>query len=238
MKSISVFLVIFFLIQATHAQESRVKERYRSDGFYVAIGGTVGPDFEEFFDYLNYRYQPPEKVDDFGGNVSFSLGYLSRFHRNFAFDFGFSIYGLKRAAEVLDPNSAIPEARVRHELEYQSAIFSGTVPILLEFSSIQPLVPYVGVGISIFSARLDDYRDVILPGQGTFGDASRDTRTSVGGHFEAGLAVKLNRRVWIDLRGRWHGGQGHLATLEDNFRDFKVEQSISQYTVGMDYFFR
>ncbi len=66
----------------------------------------------------------------------------------------------------------------------------------------------------------------------------RDTRTSVGGHFEAGVAYKFTQRVWLDLRGRWHGGTGHLSTLEDNFNDFSINQSVAQYTVGVDYFFR
>jgi hypothetical protein len=77
--------------------------------------------------------------------------------------------------------------------------------------------------------RLDDFRN---------GDVRRDTRTAVGAHFEAGVGIKITPRLWLDARGRWHNGSGHLATLEDGLRDFSIKQNISQYSLGIDYFFR
>jgi len=240
-RAARVILILFLAqasIPAAHAQREERRERHRSDGFYISLGTAVGPTFNDFFDYINDRYQPSKPVGEFGSNIDFSVGYISRFHRNFALDAGFSLYGLKRKGEFINQNSALPESSISHELEYQAAIFTGTLPIYLEFSSAQPVVPYVGMGVSIFSMRLDDFRDATYPGQGILSEATRDTRTAVGAHFEAGLAVKLNRRFWIDLRGRWHTGQGHLATLENEFRDFSIRQYVSQYTLGVDYFFR
>jgi opacity protein-like surface antigen len=209
---------------------------YLANGFYVQAGYARGPSFSSFFDYINTTYHLTRGIDNFGGNASFSLGYISRFHRNFALDVGFSIYGMNKEFEVVDTVSALPESRIRQELNYQSAIFAGSLPVILEFSSKQPVVPYIGIGISIFSLRLDHYRGV---------DALRDTRTAVGGHFGGGVAVKITKKLWLDLRGRWHAGTSHLLTLEHNsgtaaldFREFEIKQNVAQFSLGFDYFFR
>ncbi|OGC94959.1 MAG: hypothetical protein A2W25_11365 [candidate division Zixibacteria bacterium RBG_16_53_22] len=209
---------------------------YLTNGFYVQAGYTSGPSFSAFFDYINSTNHLTNGIGNFGGNASFSVGYISRFHRNFALDVGFSIYGMNKEFEIPDTASAIPESRTRHELNYQSAIFTGTMPIILEFSSNQPVVPYIGIGISIFSLRLDHYRAL---------EALRDTRTAVGGHFGGGVAVKITRKLWLDLRGRWHAGISHLLTLERDsdtvaldFREFEIKQNVSQFSLGFDYFFR
>jgi hypothetical protein len=216
-------------------ERSLMDAGYLTNGFYIHLGYTTGPSFSTFFDYIKDTYQPDGSLENFDGNVSVSIGYLSRLHRNIALDVGFSIYGMNKEFSVVDTSSLIPEARIRHELNYQSAIFTGTVPIILEFSPSQPVVPYFGVGLSIFSLRLDHYRA---------SEALRDTRTSVGGHFEGGMGIKLTRKLWIDLRGRWHTGTSHLLTLEDDpdtiefdFREFEIRQNVSQYSLGISYFF-
>lgn len=214
------------------------ERRARSDGFYLLLGGTNGPSFTDFFSYINNQYQPAKRMKNFGSNVSFNIGYISRFHRNFAIDVGFSIYGLKSTGNFPDTGSVIPESTLRHELDYQAAIFTGTLPIYLEFGPNQRIIPYVGIGISIYSMRLDDYVDIYSGNNLVFSDALRDTRTAVGGHFEAGIDYKINRRLWIDLRGRWHNGTGHLATLEKDLTDFSIKQNIAQYGIGINYYFR
>ncbi len=218
------------------SQRSLMEAGYLTNGFYIQLGYSHGPSFSSFFDYIKGAYRPEGRLGNFGGNASVSLGYISRFHRNFALDVGFSIYAMKKEFAVIDTINYIPPgARIRHELDYQSAIFTGTLPIILEFSPKQPVVPYVGIGISIFSLRLDHYRA---------SEALRDTRTAVGGHFEGGAAFKLTRKLWVDLRGRWHTGVSHLLTLEDDlriagrdFREFEIKQDVSQFSLGFDYFF-
>jgi opacity protein-like surface antigen len=201
--------------------------RYRSEGFYFLLGGTIGPTFSDFFGYINQTYRSAN-MKKFGSNVSFNLGYISRFRRNFAVDAGFSIYSLSSKKAFADTGNYSP-IRINRELDYQAAVFTATLPLYFEFSPTQPVVPYVGVGISIFSMRLDDFYN---------NDALRDSRVAVGGHFEAGVSFKLTPNIWLDARGRWHGGNGHLKTFENNFQDFSIKQNIAQYGIGVDYFFR
>jgi len=83
--------------------------------------------------------------------------------------------------------------------------------------------------------RLDDIKD---NGFGSIG--SRDTGTSVGGHFETGLYFKLTRKFWVDLKGKWYKGSGSLRAQEpdDLFDKFKIDQDITQISAGGVYFFR
>lgn len=229
-----VILLVLLMAGPVLAQGHGRGKRFGSEGIYFVIGGTLGPTFSNFFDYVNSKYDPVKRLGNFGSNVSFAFGYISRFHRNFGVDAGVSFYGLKSAGIFTDPNSVIPEMKLNRRIEYNTAVFTATLPVYLEFGPRQPVVPYVGVGISIFSMTFDDY----------FGDyALRDTRTAVGGHFEAGMGIKLTPRMWLDLRGRWHSGNGHLSTVNDispglSFKDFTIKQNISQYAIGVDYFFR
>jgi opacity protein-like surface antigen len=229
MKKVMAILLAVAMAVPSLAQRRHAGRQYGSEGVYLFVGGTFGPSFSDFVDYVNSVDYPVKRLENFGGNASLAMGYISRFHRNFGIDVGVSFYGLNSKGVFSDPNGTIPEAQLNRRLEYKAAIFTGTLPIYFEFGPPQPVVPYVGVGISIFSMTLDDY----------FGNyAWRDTRTAVGAHFQAGLGVKLTSRFWIDLRGRWHAGSGHLSTLEDNFRDFAINQNIAQYALGFDVFFR
>jgi opacity protein-like surface antigen len=236
MKKLFVISMVLLLLVPAYGQRRYEKRGPRTDGFYVLLGAANGPTFSEFFDYLENTYQTSEGPKKFGSNIAVSIGYLNRLHRNFAIDVGFSVYSLNTKGGFANGNSAIPESRIVHELDYQSAIFTGTMPIIFEFQPKQPIVPYVGIGVSIFAMRLDDYRDATAGGIVNH-EALRDTRTAVGGHFEAGVYYKYSPRIWLDLRGRWHGGNGHLATLEKNIQDFSIKQNVSQYSIGVDYFF-
>jgi opacity protein-like surface antigen len=236
MKKILVFGFVLLLLAPAYGQRRYEKRGPRTDGFYILLGAANGPKFSEFYDYMDDTYMNPGKLKEFGSNVAVSIGYLNRFRRNFAVDVGFSVYNLNSKGGIDNNNDAYSVTRVVHELDYQCAIFSGTLPIMFEFQPKQPIVPYVGIGISIFAMRLDDYRDV-YDGGTVYRDALRDTRTAVGGHFEAGVCYKFSQRIWLDLKGRWHGGNGHLATLENDLQDFAVKQNVSQYSIGVDYFF-
>jgi len=240
MKMLLTILLVLLPATVLHAQGRGGAGHYRSDGFYVMLGAAHGPSFSSFFNYINnlYQVQPKEQLKDFGSNVAFQLGYISRFHRNFGIDVGISVYGLKSKGTFTNNDSLINVNRISHDLQYQVGIFTATVPLIFEFMPRQKIIPYVGIGISIFAERLDDFRDAALNSGILVSDAIRDTRTSVGGHFEAGVGYKINQRIWLDLRGRWHGGSGHLSTLENNLSDFAINQSVSQYMLGVDYFFR
>jgi opacity protein-like surface antigen len=234
-----ILIIVLALLTAAPAFGQRRYDRRgpRTDGFYFMLGSTSGPNFSDFYNYMDDTYGDPGRFKEFGSNISLNIGYLNRIRRNFAVDVGFSVYSLNSKGTVTD-NFAIvnPQPRIAHELDYQCAIFTGTMPIIFEFQPRQSIVPYVGVGISIFAMRLDDYRDY-TQGTSTVSEAQRDTRTSVGGHFEAGICYKITSRIWLDLRGRWHGGGGHIATLENDWKDFSIKQNISQYSIGVDYFF-
>jgi len=240
MKSVVVFSAFFFLVASAASQERTAGGRIFTEGFYGNIGVVNGPDFADFFDYINDTYSVRfinrvDKIDKFGSAAVVSAGYLYRFYPNFALDVGFSIYQLKSSGEIINNNPAETQLRLRHELEYQVGLFSATIPVLLDFSVRQPVVPYVGIGISVFAMRLDDFVD-----DGFIVDAYRDTGTSVGGHFEAGTLVRVTPKIWINLKGRWYKGSGHLRAFEppNRLSKFKIDHDISQLSAGVIYYFR
>ncbi len=235
MKKYVMLLVCLLIATSAYAQRKDREDFIRNNGLYVLIGGAIGPSFSEFSSYMHdfYYSQIPTATGNmgkFGSNVSFSVGYISRFHRNFALDAGFSIYGLKAVGTIRD--GANSTTFVRHSLDYQAGIFTATLPVILDFAPRQPVVPYVGIGLSIFSMRLDDMRD-----DGTITEYYRDSRTAVGAHFEAGANVRITRQFWITGRGRWHTGSGRLTTLEAP-NDFNIKQNVTQLEAGVVYYFR
>lgn len=240
MKYVSLTMILLVFLSATsYGQRKSAYKRTHSEGFYLNMGVTNGPDFSEFFNYVNdfYQVSPDQELDRFDKGFNLGLGYLVRLYPNFALDVGFSIYRLKSAGRFNNNNSAVPESFVDHDLEYQVGLFSASIPVLLDFDPRQPIVPYAGIGISIFSMRLDDVRN-----DGLDAEILRETNTSVGGHFETGMFFKFNKRIWIDFKARWHSGSAHLRALEPPppaaLGSFKIEQDISQFTLGAVYFFR
>ena len=65
---------------------------------------------------------------------------------------------------------------------------------------------------------------------------------AVGGHLLAGVDIRIASKFWIDVRGRWHDGTGKVTTLESDInradREFKMQQDVAQYSVGVIYYFR
>lgn len=235
-------VLLFALVTTSSAQRGNDYRRVHSEGFYINLGMTNGPDFADFFNQTNEFYQTrflntDEELERFGKGFNVGLGYLVRLYPNFALDVGFSIYRLKSTGTIENRNLTFPEPYVRHELEYQVGIFSATIPVLLDFDPRQPAVPYVGIGVSIFSMRLDDYRN-----DGINSEILRETNTSVGGHFETGLFVKISKRIWVDFKARWHSGSANLRTLEPppllDMDKYKMKQDIAQITLGGVYYFR
>ena len=211
-----------------------------NEGFYANVGIVDGPDFSSFVDYVNDYYgdrylNSTDRLDKFDKAATLSLGYLLRFYPGFALDVGFTIYNLETRGAITNYNPSYPESGIRHDLEYQVGVFSATIPVLLDFSPDQPLVPYAGIGFSIYAMRLDDIKD-----DGIIVTGSRDTGTSVGGQFEAGIYLKLSRKIWIDFKGSWRNGSGSLRAQEPSimFEKFTIDQDISQITLGGVYFFR
>jgi len=240
MKSLVFATVLIAALAAdSFGQRNRDYQRTHSEGFYINVGVANGPEFTEFFNFVNEYYQVSEeqKLDRFDNGFDIGLGYLVRLYPNFALDVGFSIYRLKSSGRFDNNNPAVAALYVDHDLDYQVGLFSASIPVLLDFDRRQPIVPYVGIGISIFSMRLDDIRD-----DGLNAEILRDTNTSVGGHFETGLFAKINRKIWIDFKARWHSGSSRLRVLEPPppaaLGKFKIEQDLSQFTLGAIYFFR
>jgi opacity protein-like surface antigen len=240
MKKLLILFTLLVLAPAAIARDSQDSPRHfkHTSGYYLLIGGTSRPSFSSFFDYVNNVYQPLQKHKGFGGNISLSLGYISRFQRHFALDLGFTLYDLRTVAKFQNQNNTITESTIREELHYQAAVITGTIPYYFEYSQGQTIIPYAGIGFSVFSMRLDHYRDSYSDGTTLFSDNMQDTRMAVGGHLEAGFNIKLSRQIMLDFRGRWHSGLGHLSTLEDGFKDFSIKQDVSQISVGINYFLR
>ncbi len=240
MKSPVLFLSFFFLVSSAAGQRGTARDRVFTEGFYGNIGVVNGPDFADFFNHINDTYgeqfnNTVDKIDRFGSAPVMGAGYFYRFYPNFALDVGFSIYRLKSSGRIINYNPAEIQPGLQHELDYQVGIFSATIPVLLDFSVKQPVVPYVGIGISVFAMRLDDFVD-----DGIIQDAYRDTGSSVGGHFEAGTLVRLTRKIWINIKGRWYKGSGNLRAFEppNSLSKFKIEHDISQLSAGVVYYFR
>jgi opacity protein-like surface antigen len=241
LSNTAVFIMAFAVISS--AQRSEDYHRAHSEGFYLNLGVANGPDFADFFNYINDFYQTRfentgEEIDRFGDGLNFGLGYMVRFHNNFALDVGFSIYRLKSSGRIDNRNPAFPESYIIHDLDYQVGIFSASVPVLLDFDRRQPLVPYAGIGVSIYSMRLDSYREDGY----SFPRLLRETNTSVGGHFETGLFVKISRKIWVDFKARWHSGSAKLRTAEplpnETYGKFKIKHDMAQLTLGGVYYFR
>lgn len=239
MRNLTFFLTIFLFAGIGSAQE-RSGPRPLTEGFYANIGVVNGPEFASFVNYVNDYYgerflNSTDRLDKMGNAATVNLGYLLRLYPSFALDVGFTIYNLETKGEIFNNNPAYPEFGVRHDLEYQVGIFSVTVPVLFDFSPKQPIVPYVGIGVSIYAMRLDDIKD-----DGTFVTGSRDTGTAVGGHFESGLYVKITRKIWIDLKGKWYNGSGSLRAQEPDifFDKFTIDQDLSHFSAGVVYYFR
>lgn len=241
MRKISIFLLLILLCGTAVAQREHRRGRPLTEGFYINVGVVNGPDFSSFIDYVNDFYgtrylNTSERLDKFGRAPTFSLGYMLRLYPSFALDVGFTIYRLETKGQILNNNPAYPnEPGIRHDLEYQVGMFSVTVPVLLDFSVNQPVVPYAGIGVTIFAMRVDDIRD-----NGFFTVGSRDTGTSVGGNFEAGVYIKATRKFWIDVKGKWHKGSGSIRAQEPAgyYDKFEIEQDITQFNGGIIYFFR
>jgi opacity protein-like surface antigen len=241
LKLTAVLILLFTL--SSSAQRGDGYRRMHSEGFYINLGVANGPDFADFFNYINEFYQDRfqntnEELDRFDKGLDFGLGYIVRFYPNFALDVGFSIYRLESSGRINNQNPSFPESYINHELEYQVAIFSATVPVFLDFDPRQPVVPYAGLGISIYSMRIDDYRDDGV----NFPVALRETNTSVGGHFQAGLFIKISKKLWIDFKARWHSGSANLRTAEplppEALGKFKIKHDMAQLTLGGVYYFR
>jgi opacity protein-like surface antigen len=238
MTKVIVFSTFFLFVASAASQEESTGNRVFTEGIYGNIGVVNGPAFADFFNFINDTYSVQfnntvDKIDEFGSAVAVSGGYLYRFYPNFALDVGFSIYQLKSSGEIVDNTGT--NRSLKHELEYQVGIFSATIPVLLDFSVRQPAIPYVGIGISFFAMRLDDFVD-----DGIILDAYRDTGTSVSGHFEVGTLVRLTPKIWIDLKGRWYTGSGYLRAFEPptRLKRFKIEHDISHLSAGVVYYFR
>ncbi|MEE9554239.1 MAG: hypothetical protein V3W18_08080 [candidate division Zixibacteria bacterium] len=240
MRNLTFLLTIFLFAGIASAQRGKHRSKPLTEGPYANIGVVSGPEFASFIDYVNNYYgerylNTSDKMDKFDKAPTMSLGYIWRFYPNFALDVGFTIYSLKTRGEIINNNPSYMEYGIRHDLEYQVGVFSATIPVIFDFSPRQPVVPYVGIGISIFAMRLDDIKD-----NGFIVSGSRDTGTAVGGHFETGLYVKVSQKIWIDLKGKWHNGSGSLRAQEPDiqFDKFTIDQDLAQFSAGVVYYFR
>jgi len=240
MKNILPILLAIIFFTPAYSQNRDKPSSVRTEGFYFNVGVVNGPSFAEFFDYVNetYALNSEKKMSNFSNTVAFGGGYFLRLYPNFALDVGISIYRQESNALIESFEAGIPIS-IRHDIEYQVGVFTASVPVLLEFDPRQPVVPYAGIGISIYAMRLDDYRVDYVNFWEQF---QRDTNTSVGGQFEVGALIKISKKFWIDGRAAWQSGSGRLKTLEPDppfvLDKYKVEQDVSQFSIGVLYFFR
>ena len=232
---LTVFIMVLLIsLPAIAQQEIRYQdtETFSKKSFYFLLGYTQGPYFDDYVDWINqyYRdnYSSNETMEDFNGGFSFSAGFRNRFTRYFAFDFDFAFHSMRVKKTYY---RSYDGARVGYQnLQMNVAIFTGSVPIILEFYDNQPLVPFIAAGISIFSLRLDH----------TIQWSERHIKTAIAGNFSIGCEVKLTQKLYADVRADWTLGEVNMPVTQiigqpDNF---DLSLSTTQLQIGILYGFQ
>ena len=106
------------ICSSVYAQNTDESATVRTEGFYFNGGVVDGPNFSEFFDYINDTYgrYSTDRIDDFGKSVGFGGGYFLRLYPNFALDIGITVYRVESKAIIQSTESS---QYLRHDTEYQ-----------------------------------------------------------------------------------------------------------------------
>jgi hypothetical protein len=229
--SLAVFIIVLTISVSAIAQQEisyQDTETFSEKSFYFLMGYTQGPYFDDYVDWINQYYRDNftsnDIMNDFDGGFSFSAGFRNRFTRYFAFDFDFAFHSMRIKKTYYGTQVGF------QDLQMNVAIFTGSVPIILEFYDNQLLVPFIAAGISIFSLRLDH----------TINWGERHIKTAIAGNFSIGCEIKLTQKLYADLRADWTLGKVKMPVTQivgqpDNFN---LSLDTTQLQIGILYGFR
>jgi hypothetical protein len=197
---------------------------YDKSSAYMLIGYIGGPSFEEYVDWANNAYEDlygsPEKLDDFGGAVCFTIGLRSRFSRYFALEVDFLTSTKKAEVSYSIPN----EPPIPQELDLTIGAISFSIPIIFQFSNQQLIVPFVAAGVTVFPLRLD-HRPF------------RHTKTVLAGNFAAGLESQIASRWWLSARIDWTFGKANMPVTQTfqppSYDKYEMDLSTTQIQLGV-----
>lgn len=228
--SIAVITLLLILSPRANAQTGGIYGEsfyYEKSSFFVTVGWLNGPTFKDYVNWANEayaeRFGSTETLDDFGGSFCLSLGLRSRFSRYFAFEVDFltSSKNKKQSFSV----SGQPPIPIEMDLTIGAITFS--LPVIFQFSSHQPIVPFVAAGATIFPLRFDH----------RIGYTIRHTKTAVAGNFAAGLDFRIIPRWWVTARADWTFGKANMPVSQTydppNDKHYEIDLSTTSFQIGI-----
>lgn len=232
-KLASILSVIVLACLPAYGQIFTAPDYYEHNLFFMLGGVMHGPKFDTFVDWANQyydnRFGSPEKISDFGNTFDFSIGMRTRFAYHFAFEIDFST-SLKKTRKSFSVDSG---QVITQELELNTAIVTGSVPLIFQFSNHQPVIPFVAAGVSVFPIRLDHHISQI--------GWRRYTKTALAANFSVGLDAKIAGRFWVTARGDWTYGKTNLDVTQTDVTQpdhFSLDLNTTQFQGGIMYAFQ
>ena len=158
-----------------------------------------------------------------------------RFSRHFAGEFDFLTYTLKTKQTFIGTGQ-FSDTAVTHSLDLNVTIFSASILILLDFQDKQPIIPFVGTGISVFPMRLNH----------SIAYTVSHTKTALAANFTTGLEIRITPKLSGSLRGDWTFGTTDMPvsqledpqTLQLSPASFEMDLSTMQIQAGLMYGFQ
>jgi len=209
------------------AGEYRQPSNLNRNSFFVLLGYTRGPYFDEFVNWANNYYAQEigstDSIGNFKGGVDFSLGLRVRFSRHFALEFDFLTYTTK-IKQTFHSSQVGP---ISQNLELNVASMTASGLVLFQFNNTQRIVPFVGTGLSAFPIRLDHRIDFW----------ERHTKTALAGNLTAGIEVKLLGKAWGTIRGDWTLGKTTMTVAHPFGQPdrFELNLTTAQIQAGVIY---
>jgi len=232
-------LVVLLILLAVSPAWSQSRKMYGQPGeynessFFILLGYLDGPHFDEFVDWANEyystNYNSTDSIGDFKGTADFSLGLRVRFSRHFAFEVDF-MTATKRISEIFNGFRDSTTYHIPHELELNIVAISASVPVILQFSKSQRIVPFLAAGVSVFPMRLDHAIDYWI----------RHTKTALAGNFGVGLDTRIMSKTWVTLRGDWTYGKANMpiSQVYGGPDHFELDLNTTQIHAGIMHTFR
>lgn len=238
-KTNVVFVILLLLFIAVKPSQSQIHNGYRypdnfeRNSFFLLLGYTNGPHFDDFVDWANSYYSENigsnDSISNFDGGFDFSIGLRIRFSRHFASEFDFLTYTLNIKEQFKGTGIYVNES-VSHSLELNVAIISGAILVLFDFTNNQRMVPFIATGLSVFPLRLDH----------TIGLwTRRHTMTALTVNFSTGLDVSISSNIWATVRCDWTIGKANMPISQILYQpdSFSMDLSTTQIQAGIMYGF-
>lgn len=204
---------------------------YNKRSLFIYAGYNSGPHFTKFVEWANAFYaanfMTDDKIDDFGGGLSFCAGIRHRFARYLAVEFSFGLHSVSTKKKFTNNNPSIPFPYQIQELDMNVAQFSASAPVILQLINDQRVIPYISAGVTAFSIRLDHAIDYTV----------RHTKVALAANFSAGMQVKIDNRLAANLRGLWTAGKATMpvSSIVGQPDEFELNLSTAQFQAGIIY---